>query len=367
MRAGLGIALGFAAFAVFAQPASAVVTGTNVPSTVANAIGANTGSGFNAPVGATQAGTGNTGLSGFPTSDPTYGLLSSGNAELADDANTSNSAGAALGLSDPFRGDARDPQTLRINFNVPAGNTCLLLDYKFFSEEFPEFVDKGYNDGFVAELDATSWQTSNQKINAPADFAGGYGDQVSVDTVGPTVVAAANSAGTTYDAATSLITTKTPITPGAHTVFLSVFDAGDSIYDSAVFLDNLRFNNEPPSTCKPPDIFAGSVGAKPKGKFSIKGKNLIVPILCELPAAATDPCVGTVGVTVNLSGSSASASKKVTVAKGSYSVAPGTIGKVKAKLTKAGKAALRGKGKVKAKVKITNTINGESKTFKVKL
>ena len=153
--------------------------------------------------------------SGFPTSLPTYGLLTSGNAELADDANTSNSSGAGLGLNDPFRGDARDSQTLRINFNVPAGNTCLLLDYKFFSEEFPEFVDKGFNDGFVAELDATSWQTSNQKINAPADFAGGYGDQVSVDTVGPTVVAAANSAGTTYDAATSLITTKTPITAGS--------------------------------------------------------------------------------------------------------------------------------------------------------
>ncbi|MBM3667988.1 MAG: hypothetical protein FJW90_11040, partial [Actinobacteria bacterium] len=104
------------------------------------------------------------------------------------------------------------------------------------SEGFPEFVNAGFNDGFVAELDATSRLTANQKITAPLDFAAGCGDQVSVDTVGPTIVDPVNSVGTTYDAATKTLTAKTVVTPGAHSVYLSVFDAGDHIYDSAVFL-----------------------------------------------------------------------------------------------------------------------------------
>jgi hypothetical protein len=359
--------LGAAAALIPAAAASAAVTGTNNPTTVANAIATHTGASFTYTVGLSQAGTGNSPLAGFPTLGGTYGLLTSGDAELADTPNSGTNDGDNLGLNDPTRGDANDSITLRIGFNVPSGNSCLLLDYKFFSEEFPEFVNKGFNDGFVAELDQTTWSSASQKISAPLDFAAGYGDQVSVDTVGPTIVDPANAAGTTYDAATATITTKTPVTPGSHNVYLSVFDAGDHIYDSAVFLDNLRFNNEPPSTCKPPDLFGGKAGAKVKGKFKLKGKNLLVPIQCLLPPGATDPCVGKVAVTANASGTSAIAAKKVTIAKGRYSVPPGARGKAKTKLTKAGKALLKKRGRLKAKVRITNTINGVSQTFKVKL
>lgn len=368
LRVIAGVALSSAAVFAFTQAASAAVTGTNVASTVANAIGTNTGSGFTFTVGPTQAGTGNNApsLSGFPTAGTTYGILTSGDAEIADTANSGNGDGDNLGIEDPGRGDANDSQTLRLDFATPAGQNCLNLDYKFFSEEFPEFVNKGFNDGFVAELDKSTWVTSNSKISAPLDFAAGYGDQVAVDTVGPTVVDPSNSVGTTYDAATKTLTTKTVVTAGAHSIYLSIFDAGDHIYDSAVFVDNLRFTQEPPTTCKPPDIFEGKLGAKVKGKLKIKGKNLLVPIQCTLPEGASDPCVGNVAVTANASGTSASAAKKVTVAKGSYSVPPGTTGKAKAKLTKAGKRLAKAKGKLKAKVKVTNTINNVSQTFKVK-
>jgi hypothetical protein len=98
----------------------------------------------------------------------------------------------------------------------------------------------------------------------------------------------------------------------------------------------------------------------------MKGKNLIVPITCTLPEGASDPCVGKVTVTAQASGTSAAAAKKVTVAKGSYSVQPGTTGKAKAKLTKAGKRLAKAKGKVKAKIRITNTINDVSQSFKGK-
>lgn len=368
LRTASVVAISVTALFATTQTASATVTGTNSPTTVANAIGTNTGASFTYTVGATQAGTGNNtpALSGFPTAGTSYGILTSGNANLADDPNTGNGDGANLAIADPGRGDANDSQTLRLNFTTPAGTNCLNFDYKFLSEEFPEFVNKGFNDGFVAELDASTWATANSKISAPLDFAAGYGDQVSVDTVGPTIVDPANSTGTTYDAATKVLSTKTVVTAGAHSLYLSIFDAGDHIYDSAAFIDNLRFTNEPPATCKPPDIFEGKLGASVKGKFSVKGKNLLVPIACELPEGATDPCVGNVSVTAQASGSSAAAAKKVTVAKGPYSVPPGQTGKAKAKLTKAGKRLAKGKGKVKAKVRITNTINNVSQTFKVK-
>jgi hypothetical protein len=368
-RTGLALILGAAIFAVPVQSAGAAVTGTANPNTVATAVdpGNAGGNAFTYTVGPTQAGIGNTGLAGFPTAAPTYGILTSGDATLADDPNTGDGDGDNLGISDPSRGEANDSQTLKINVNVPAGNSCLLLDYKFFSEEFPEFVNKGFNDGFIAELDATNWSVTGDKINAPLDFAAGYGDQVSVDTVGPTVVDPANSVGTTYDAATQTLTTKTPVTPGGHSVYLSIFDAGDHIYDSAVFLDNLRFNAEPPTTCRPPDIFGGAVGAAVQGKAKAKGKKVLIPIACLLPAGATEPCVGNVTVVGQASGGKASAAKKITLAKGTYSVAPGQTGTATAKTTKAGKRQIKKKGKAKVKIRITNTINGASQTFKAKL
>ena len=48
------------------------------------------------------------------------------------------------------------------------------------------------------------------------------------------------AAGTTYDGATPALTAATPLTPGMHSLYLSIFDQGDHVYDSAVFVDNLR-------------------------------------------------------------------------------------------------------------------------------
>ena len=109
-------------------------------------------------------------------------------------------------------------------------------------------------------------------------------------------------------------------------------------------MDNLRFTQEPPTTCKPPDLFEGKVGAKVKGKFGLKGKNLLVPIQCLLPEGASDPCVGNVTVTTNSTGTSASAAKKVTVAKGSYSVDAWRQGQGEGEAEQGGQAPGEGEG-----------------------
>jgi hypothetical protein len=55
-----------------------------------------------------------------------------------------------------------------------------------------------------------------------------------------------NARGTTFDGATRLLRASTPITPGHHRLYLSIFDQGDRSYDSSVFLDNLRANRRTP-------------------------------------------------------------------------------------------------------------------------
>lgn len=251
------------------------------------------------------------------------------------------------------------------------------MDFKFLSEEFPEYVDAGFNDAFIAELDSTSWAigsdpvTFEETLSAPGDFAAGYGDRVAVDTVGPTVVTEADAAGTTYDAATGTLTAKTPITPGPHAVYLSVFDAGDSIFDSAVFVDNLRFSTEPPTQCHAQDLFGGAVGVTAgTKKINFQGKNGTLDLLCTLPVGAADPCVGNVVISASVpSGNARSAlrAKKSKVAKGSYSIAPQTTGQATLKLTKKGKRLFKEKSKSKGSAKVTNTVNDASESFKVKL
>src|SRR5918999_1439761 len=99
------------------------------------------------------------GLAGFPTSGSGYALLTTGNATFANTANDSGSTGQdnGGGSGEPSKGPrVFDLVTLQIDFTVPQGANCLRLDLRFLSEEFPEFVDQGVNDAFVAELDRST-------------------------------------------------------------------------------------------------------------------------------------------------------------------------------------------------------------------
>lgn len=203
-------------------------------------------------------------LVGFPTAGETYAILSSGDINTVASVFTndvSNTSFSFLSQSpdvpvgtDPRGSGANDWTVLRLDVTVPSSANCLSLDYRFLSEEFPEFVGSSYNDAFFAEVDSTTWSvTAEGVLTRPNDFAvSAGGNPISVNGVGDTAVLESEASGTYFDAATGLITTKTPIAPGTHSIYLSVFDAGDSIYDSAVFLDDLRFIAEDAATCQPP-------------------------------------------------------------------------------------------------------------------
>jgi len=62
-------------------------------------------------------------------------------------------------------------QALRgIDLAVPRGANCLSFDFRFLSEEFPEFVHDLYNDAFIAEVGRSDWDASSKTdptISAP--------------------------------------------------------------------------------------------------------------------------------------------------------------------------------------------------------
>lgn len=196
-------------------------------------------------------------LDGFPRGAPVahgrgraFAILSTGCAHLADHPNNSPRTSCADG-GILYRG-ARDVTVLRIRVNVPKSANCLSFRFRFLSEEYPEWVGSEYNDAFLAELDKTNWNAGSNTsptIKAPNDFATTVdGHIISVNSTGIAHVSPANAKGTTYDAATRVLRASKHVTPGRHYLYLTIFNQGDRIYDSSVFIDHLTVNRRHPCT-----------------------------------------------------------------------------------------------------------------------
>lgn len=77
-------------------------------------------------------------LGSFPRAGADYAVLSSGDADPADGLDGSSLGGG------PVRGDTDfDVTILRVDLQVPAGAECLAFDFRYYSEEFPDFVGSG--------------------------------------------------------------------------------------------------------------------------------------------------------------------------------------------------------------------------------
>ncbi len=190
-------------------------------------------------------------VAGFPI-DPggSYAVLSTGDAALLTQPNSAGNQGTDLGASE-YR-TTFDTTTLKIDFNVLSGFNCLTsLKLRFLSEEFPEFVQKGYNDAAIVELDVNDWSIADQIVVAPHNIAFVGSQPISVDVTGPSQAQAAEAAGTAFDGATPILSARTPITPGPHSLFITIFDQGDAIYDSMILVDDLRASTvaDPAAEC----------------------------------------------------------------------------------------------------------------------
>src|ERR1041385_9056202 len=171
------------------------------------------------------------------TADPgPLAVLTTGSTGIIPPPNDSSSAGRDNGTSD--RG-ANDVSILELDLKVPTGDNCLTFETIFASDEFPEFVGSAFNDAFIAELDQSTWTLSGSTPVAPNDFAKDQnGGVISVNN--SFTNGATSDTGLQYDAAAPPLVARTPVTPGTHKLFLSIYDAGDHIYDSAAFVGGLR-------------------------------------------------------------------------------------------------------------------------------
>jgi hypothetical protein len=224
----------------------------------------------------------------FFTTGPTFAIMTTGDVHSADLPNEFPSTTTRLGGASVHGGSDLDVSILKIDLSVAANQNCLRFDFKFFTEEYPDFAGTQYNDAFIAELDSTTWKApdTTDAVDAPNNFAFGTNHQpitLNSQFGGPMPAAPTT---TTYDGATPTLTAATPITAGAHSVYLSIFDRKDDAVDSAVFLDNLFLGSaaNPSTQCK--------AGAQPKlNKITVQ------------PASATKEVGGTHSVTATAFGS----------------------------------------------------------------
>jgi len=265
-----------ATMGALATPASAAVTtgasaldlanamlATSTPLTIADTTSFTTSPPLGTPTATADSGTSR---ASFPLDGSTYAVLTTGDANLIQSTeNTAPNSGANdNGATPPGRGNtAFDVSTLKVDINVPGGYTCLRVNFRFLSEEFPEYVGSQYNDAFVAELDNSNWTTDGSTIASPNNFAfDPDGNAITINSTGFTHMSAAESAGTTYDGATPLLIAQTPLeTTGSHSVYFSIFDQGDHVFDSAVLLDALSVGTQSGNQCL--------AGAKPVANASL--------------------------------------------------------------------------------------------------
>jgi hypothetical protein len=176
----------------------------------------------------------------FPRQGGSFAILSTGLATTAETPDDSQGTSGILGGLNTSQGE--DMVQLRIVLAPPAGAQCLGFDFAFFSEEFPEFVGSNFNDAFLAELGGSNFQIVGNTITAPRNFAvDPAGNLISINSV----FGVSPNTQSTYDGATAALRAVAALNSSAFPtveLVLTIADLGDSIYDSAVMLDNFTFS-----------------------------------------------------------------------------------------------------------------------------
>ena len=192
----------------------------------------------------------------YPTDGSTFALFSTGIAGTpivtTDATNPGDERGTWFNTKN---GNPRDSATLTMTLQVPLYMHYLYYDVQFFSAEYPEYVGTQYNDELTITVNSPSKGTSTYYFNVNSGYfilnannipGTGFnifaqsGNPADVDIVDTTPRTPGSDAG-----ASSLIPiggVNHPVSPNEQiTVTINIKDAGDSQFDSAAYIDNLRF------------------------------------------------------------------------------------------------------------------------------
>ncbi len=191
-------------------------------------------------------------------------IMTTGDATLAPGPNTSS--GSGLGIGAPGDADLNtlipgyttyDAAVLTFDFETTSGD--LFFNYVFASEEYNEYVNSSYNDVFAFYVNGVNIATapdgqavSINNVNCGNPYSG----------VGPNCGYYNNndqSSGSSpfnieYDGFTNVFTAAIQgLDAGTHSMKIAIADAGDSILDSAVFLQGGSFSDTPPPVTPVPE------------------------------------------------------------------------------------------------------------------
>ena len=201
-----------------------------------------------------------------PTDGDTFVILSTGIAGATPVTTNSQDPGSErgtwFGRMSPGPKGPFDYAKLILNLRVPPGMHNVSFDLQFFSMEYPDYVGTIYND----KINVTVISPSKGTMYYQFDVNSGYFVLKSRDIPGtgfdlfavkwswwqhkwvPTSPWGVDYETTTPywsdDAgASALITNVFPVSPNENiTIIFRIQDEGDNIFDSAVFIDNIRFS-----------------------------------------------------------------------------------------------------------------------------
>ncbi len=192
--------------------------------------------------------------------------------------NTSGPDGAG-----PFGAGTFDAAILEVNFTPEPGQTSLNIEFRFYSEEYNEYVYSNFNDIALVQIDGVtvpisvgSGEISVNGINNAGVTTPANGNQANDPNPGNGVFDSANpnlyidnTAGTyatEMDGFTVTLSLDIPVTPGvAQDLFIGIADTGDAAWDSSIVIAS---NNVPDTTDTDPiatdDTGIDTFGTNPK-------------------------------------------------------------------------------------------------------
>jgi uncharacterized repeat protein (TIGR01451 family) len=193
----------------------------------------------------------------YPTNGPTFALLSTGLAGTDIVTTSQNEPGDEKGTW--FKGDRygypRDQAKLTMTLQVPPYMHYIYYDVQFLSSEYPEYVGTQYNDKLTVTVNSPSEGQSQYRFDVNSGYfllnshsIPGTGFDIFAQIGSPGGVDWVDTTPRTYGAdagASDLIQMgglNHPVSPNEQiTVTFDIIDAGDNLFDSAAFIDNLKF------------------------------------------------------------------------------------------------------------------------------
>ncbi len=191
--------------------------------------------------------------------------ISSGTARDASDAGYVNHSyqGVGAGVAPPGfpqdvpnctgATDIHDDVGLDLSIKAPTNATGYTFDFKFYSNEFPEFVCTDFNDQFIAlvnpaPMGAINGNISFDSMNNPVSVNIAFFDVCQVNPAYPQFTCPLGTGelqGTGFanaEGGTGWLQTSAPIEGGAtFSLRFAIWDTGDQSWDSTTIIDNFKW------------------------------------------------------------------------------------------------------------------------------